>query len=249
MPFARNPIIRFAAALAVMICLISGCNAPLQNSQPGIEAAFPGDAKRQAIHLDEKQKIEIQMGFARTLEVQGHLDRAETFYREILATQPKHVSAMHRLAIVCDSQRRFDESKPLFLKAIDLAPQDVSLWGDYGYSLYRQQKWDEAESKCRRAPELNPRDKRIHNHLGLVLAQKGQADAAVAEFLLAGCSESEAQSNLQTIQKLNGGTTFDEKPSELALHASHRPLPETEVPAAPFSPQVPGSAKVHINSH
>jgi Flp pilus assembly protein TadD len=253
----QNPSLRLAFALTALIWPLSGCQAPLHKSESLLDAAFPTDSRNQAIHLDEKQKTEIQIGLARSLEARGDLDRAETIYREILAAQPKSVSTLHRLAIVCDQQHRFEESQPLFLKAIDLASENAVIWGDYGYSLYRQRKWHEAEKTLRQALELNPRDKRTHNHLGLVLAQTGQSDAARAEFLLAGCSETEAQSNLRTILKLNEEQHGADGLSQRTLDSRQSPkvpLPEPSPHRLPDAepqstwPQDQAPATVHISS-
>lgn len=253
----QNPSLRLAFALTAMIWPLGGCHAPLQKGESLLEASFPTDTRNQAIQLDEKQKTEIQIGLARSLEVRGDFDRAETIYRAILAAQPKSVSTLHRLAILCDQQHRFKESQPLFLKAIDLASDNAVIWGDYGYSLYRQRKWREAEKTFRQALERNPRDKRTHNHLGLVLAQTGQSDAAMAEFLLAGCSEAEAQSNLRTILTLNeerngaddlSQRTLDSRRTPEVALRERSPHNATEAEARPTGPQDQAPATVHISS-
>jgi Flp pilus assembly protein TadD len=65
-----------------------------------------------------------------------------------------------------------------------------------GISFARQGRWDEAEASLRCAVGLKPDHRRAHNNLGLVLARTGRGTEALVCFRNAGCSPTDAHTNL-----------------------------------------------------
>lgn len=193
--------------IALAAVLAAGCQRSItqSSSSPVLDKMQHRStaAGASVVRLKDKQKLDIQLALARTLELEDNLAAAELTYREILAESPKHAVATHRLAVVLDQQKRFEESSELFLKALKLSPGNPSVFANYGYSLYLQHRWAEAERNLRQAIELNPQDQRSHNHLGLVLAQTGRVQDAVDEFRLAGCSPAESHANAGMVLELN----------------------------------------------
>src|SRR5690606_13350297 len=61
----------------------------------------------------------------------------------------------------------------------------------------------EAEISLRQALAIAPDHRRSHNHLGVVLAHRGQPDQALAAFRRADCSPAQAHANLALILTLN----------------------------------------------
>src|SRR5262249_56804428 len=68
--------------------------------------------------------------------------------------------------------------------------------------LYLQRRWEEAEAALRHALALEPGHSRAHNNLGLVLAQAGRPEDALASFRSAGCTEADAHVNLAFVLTL-----------------------------------------------
>ena len=55
----------------------------------------------------------------------GQREKAEHFYRQVLADAPEHTGALNNLAILLQENGGLDESESLYRKAIALAPKDV----------------------------------------------------------------------------------------------------------------------------
>ena len=182
---------RCVSAGILVILLMSGCQGPLH--KPGELARADRD---RTPALKPSEVADVQLAFARTLERQGDLEKARATYAEVLAKAPSCVDALERLAVLSDRQGQFKESESLYLKALAARPNDANLHCNRGYSLYLQQRWTESERCLRRALELDPSNNRSHNNLGLVLVRLGRGNDALREFRLAGCSESDAQTNL-----------------------------------------------------
>ena len=112
------------------------------------------------------------------------------------------------------------ESEPFYREALKRDPKNPDLLCDFGYSLYLQRRWAESEERLRQAIALKPRHSRAHNHLGLIMAQTEQTDAALAEFRKAGCNSAEARNNLAFVMTLNQRWVEAREQYELALDAN-----------------------------
>jgi tetratricopeptide (TPR) repeat protein len=66
-----------------------------------------------------------------------------------------------------------------------LAPEEAWIWGGIGVSYRNMGNMEEAETCLRRAIALNDKMPWIHRHLGLIMQQKKDYDAALKQFQLA----------------------------------------------------------------
>lgn len=206
--------IRVSAVLLIAVCSLYGCRhtdtqQPLVSNSVG---ALPGST-----NLSDSQRSEIHLGLGRTLEQQGDLENAVKAYRKVLSSNPKHVVATHRLAIVLNKLGMSDQSEKLFHKLLKLKPGDPNVFCDLGYSLYLQSRWAESEMNLKQAILLNPNLRRAHNNLGLVLANLEQYEDAYNEFQLAGCTSTDAYLNLTYVLTLNAQWDEASQVYELAL--------------------------------
>ncbi len=197
----------FWRAFACMLSLaVVGCGHTRQSKKPEHETAAllnPGGTSK----VTNQQAADLRIALGRTHEEEGRLDEAETAYRDAIKNDSKRADAHARLAILCDKRGDFKESSKEFAEAIKRAPKDPELLCDQGYSFYVQRRWSEAETSLRKAIKLSPRHARSHNNLALVLAREGNADAAVAEFVKAGCDPSDARANLGLVLAMEGRST------------------------------------------
>lgn len=200
------------AALAVM--LLGGCAGTNSNRF----AFWPaGQAKEPAEEpvLSPRQTADMQFAVGRMAEQQQQWQAAATAYRQVLQTAPKHPEATHRLAILYDRQGEFEQSNEWFQKALKLKPGDPELFCDIGYSLSLQGRLREAEINLRQTIAIAPDHHRAQNHLGVVLAQQGQPEQALAAFRRANCSPAQAHANLALICWLH------QRPDETQRHLEH----------------------------
>lgn len=193
---------RLALGAAVCLAFLGGC----AGSGSTRLAFWPNDKPAttgEAPVLDSQQTADVHLALGRTAEQQKQWPAAMTTYRQLLAADPKHPEATHRLAILYDRQGDYEQSSQWFQKALKLKSGDPDLLCDIGFSLYAQGRYTEAETSFRQAIALEPDHARANNHLGLVLAQQGECEAALAAFRRATCTPAQAHANLAVILSLN----------------------------------------------
>ncbi|WP_161604588.1 tetratricopeptide repeat protein [Roseiconus nitratireducens] len=182
-------ILRTEALLSVVLLLsVGGCVGPDLMRSAESSGRLPTPTADQV--------LDVQLALARTLEKQGDLAATEAAYRKILAVKPNQLTALHRLAVLLDQRKRYEESAELFVKAIEQQPQSPDLYCDLGYSCYLQGRFTEAETYLNQAIRLDAYHERAHNHLGMLLAQTDRVEDALAEFQQAGCNDAESHLNL-----------------------------------------------------
>ncbi len=186
--------------LASVVCLF-GCRQS-GAKHPGLglgRAAAPPPAIQEEDPLETitaEQKADVQMAVARSVEKQGYVEQAIRLYLEVLKKDGRRADAYHRLAVLHDKKGNCVASAEFYREALQRDPDNAEIHCDLGYSYYFQRRWKEAETSLHRALQLNPNLARAHNNLGLLLARTDRNDAAMVEFLRAGCNEAEARGNL-----------------------------------------------------
>lgn len=143
-----------------------------------------------------QRKISLLEAQATLCEMDNKTGDAVQLYETILQTDPKHVAALHRLAILHSQQGYHTGAEACFQKAIELAGDSATLHNDYGYYCHLQGKTDAAIFHLRQALAQDPQLLEAHNNLGMVYARMGRFGEAEFEFQQAGCSRAEALNNL-----------------------------------------------------
>jgi hypothetical protein len=77
---------------------------------------------------------------------EGKLQDAETFYRSILKTQPKHSLANHCMGVLAVSINETQKALPLFKTAVEINPEIEQFWLSYVDALIRDGDYEKA--KC-----------------------------------------------------------------------------------------------------
>lgn len=116
------------------------------------------------------------------LHQSGRLAEAETVYRQVLASEPRHPDALHLLGVIATQRGRNEDAVELIGQAIaekgDMAP----FHANFGTSLRALGRLAEAEASYRRAIELKPDYADAHNHLGTALRDLGRLSEAEASY-------------------------------------------------------------------
>ena len=190
----------------VAVGLAGGCGSllPKRGQQPPQHASAALLDSGPTARVTGKQAADVQFAMGRTDEEQGQLDQAESAYRAALLKSPKRGDVEGRLAIVLDRKGKLVEADEHFARAIKLEPKDVDLRCDRGYSYYLRGQGAEAERSLRAALALDSGHARSHTNLGLVLAARGDADGALAEFGRAGTDPADSRANLALALALGG---------------------------------------------
>src|SRR5690606_18765688 len=148
-----------------------------------LAATAPGCARlSQALSSalpDKAQQVKTNYSVARLQERQGQLVPAKLKYEEILAGNPKHVDARHRLAVIHSRLGNLDEADRYFQEALDLAPNNAEVWCDLGYALHMHNDTAAAEEALNQALQCDPGNKRAIINLALVLGQQNRFDESL----------------------------------------------------------------------
>jgi tetratricopeptide (TPR) repeat protein len=112
----------------------------------------------------------------------GRLDQAAAIYRQVLAENPRHASAVHLLGIVALQSGDAAAAVTHIRRAIELDGQHAAFHANLGEAYRNLARWAEAQSSYERALQLNPHLAEAHCNLGVVLEQLGKPDAAVEHY-------------------------------------------------------------------
>jgi tetratricopeptide (TPR) repeat protein len=87
------------------------------------------------------------------------------------------------LGNVLANQKKFDEARPYYAKALELAPNiDETNW-NWGIALAQEEKYDEAEAQLKRAVEINPNAAGAYDSLGdLYLYNRNDPETAISYY-------------------------------------------------------------------
>jgi predicted O-linked N-acetylglucosamine transferase (SPINDLY family) len=125
-----------------------------------------------------QQQLESGMSHHRA----GRLAEAQEIYRRVLALQPNHPDALHRLGMLMDHTGRPDAAVELIQRAIQLRPNLPGAHSNLGNALANAGRIDEAIASHRTALRLDPNSAEAQNNLGAVLANAGQLEEAISLF-------------------------------------------------------------------
>jgi len=123
---------------------------------------------------------DIPQTFATAVELHqsGRLAEAGALYRQILALDPKHVTAMNNLAMLVPQ----DEAEALLTKAVALRPDYADGMINLANARQARGKLDEAVAWYERALAVRPNSADALINLGNTLRQLGKLEDAVAKY-------------------------------------------------------------------
>jgi tetratricopeptide (TPR) repeat protein len=107
---------------------------------------------------------------------------AETAYRGVLATDPKHVPARINLGRLRHIARALDEAERLYREALELDPSHPTARFNLGVVLEDRGATSEAIAEYREAVRLDPRVADVHYNLARLYQQTGDEQAALRHF-------------------------------------------------------------------
>jgi tetratricopeptide (TPR) repeat protein len=120
-----------------------------------------------------------QLVMARHHRQAGDLLLAESYYRQVLQTDPGHPESLHFLGQLAYMKGDYDAAAALVRDALARAPEVAAWHADLGLAHQARGRAEEAATCYRQALRLNPDWADLHATLGGVLADMGRVDDAV----------------------------------------------------------------------
>ncbi|MBK7514003.1 MAG: tetratricopeptide repeat protein [Chloracidobacterium sp.] len=134
------------------------------------------DAARRALTkaVDSDRRQIAQLSVATALQRSGEFKAAEEILRELLRQTPGNPMALNNLGyFLVERNERLDEAVVLIRGALSIDPTNGSYLDSLGWALFHSGKIDAAESELRKAIRYDDTSVTAFEHLGDVLAKKG----------------------------------------------------------------------------
>ena len=147
-----------------------------------------GEAEKAVAHaLELSQKPEerefINFLAGSIYERQKKYEEAESYFRKVLADDPRNAAALNYLGyMLVDHGTRLEEALAMIRKAVSLDPQNAAYLDSLGWAYFRLGRYEEAESELRKASERLESDPTVHQHLGDLYQKTNRLKLAVAEW-------------------------------------------------------------------
>jgi tetratricopeptide (TPR) repeat protein len=130
----------------------------------------------------------------------GKLQDAESLYRAILQTQPKHPDANHNLGVLAVSLNKIEAALPLFKTALEANPNQGQFWLSYVDALIKEKQYDKAREVLEQGKKQ-----------GLAGDKVDELEAKLTASLLAQSSETSANKISTFTQQLKKISAKKEK--------------------------------------
>ena len=117
---------------------------------------------------------------------------------ETLLQQRPSAASWNELGLLYQAAGDLAKAEIAFAQAATLNPESDRAYNNLGYNLLLENKIEAAEAELRRALELNPSSTTARNNLGTVLARRGDFEAALEQFQIAGDAAT-AHNNLAVV--------------------------------------------------
>lgn len=160
----------------------------------------------------------------------GQTDDAIRQYQRLLAREPHHPVALHRLALACMRAGRAADARGYLDRAIHISPSNAEFWEHRGLMVAMAGEHDAAQAAYHRALELAGSTPTLHRNLADVLKLAGRRDEArqhyekalaldpalhhaarcLADFSLEAGRDSDAARYLEQVLRLGGARLTDE---------------------------------------
>lgn len=130
--------------------------------------------------LLESDAIEAVAAQGLALHQAGRLAEAKQHYDAVLAVNPGHFGALHRLGVLCIQTGQLEQGVELIKRAVAIKPDAAAAYGDLATALNSLKRHDEALWSSDRAIALDPEHAAAHGNRGGALYALGRLEEARA---------------------------------------------------------------------
>jgi tetratricopeptide (TPR) repeat protein len=174
-------------------------------------------AMAKAIELSSKPEEKDYADFiaGSIYERQKKYEEAESYFRKVIASDPKNATALNYLGyMLADRGTRLEEALGLIRRAVKLDPQNGAYLDSLGWVYFKMGKYDLAEEELHKAVERIDNDPTVHEHLGDIYQKTnrlrlavGQWERSLEEWNKTIPAEVEANDVAKVQKKLDGART------------------------------------------
>ena len=130
--------------------------------------------------------LDLQFELGAVIERSGDKAGAEKTFTEIIEKNPDNGGALNYLGYMyAEEGVHLDRAATMLTKAVELEPHNGAYLDSLGWTYFRQGKLELAEKYLNDAAQILPRDATVHEHLGDVLAKRGDANRALSLYRVA----------------------------------------------------------------
>jgi tetratricopeptide (TPR) repeat protein len=184
LPSSRPIILPALAAALLMLPACQRDNAPVVVGAPGGARTnlkhFEGVMNNARVTFDHARS-DLCVRAARALEA-GDAAAAEALYREEVAKYPDDHESYEDLAACLSFQRRYDEARAEYERALHIKPGSVDGLYGMGCVAYKQGRHAESAEYLQKALAIAADDPRCHRVLGFVYEELGDQTKAAHHF-------------------------------------------------------------------
>jgi tetratricopeptide (TPR) repeat protein len=164
----------------------------VRNTISAAEAYMQAEQFDQAIGVvrdalrTKPDEIELQFELGAALERSGNKEEAEKTFLAILEKHPENAGTMNYLGYMWAEQGvHLDRAAEMLTTAVKQEPGNGAYLDSLGWTYFRQGKLELAEKYLNDAARILPRDATIHEHLGDVIAKRGDTTRALSLYRVA----------------------------------------------------------------
>jgi predicted Zn-dependent protease len=124
--------------------------------------------------------LDLQFELGSAFERSGDIKSAEKAFLTILEKHPDHAGTLNYLGYMwAEKGMNLDRAADMLSRAVKQEPRNGAYIDSLGWVYYQQGKLELAEKYLTDAAHLLPRDATVHEHLGDVLAKRGEVHRAL----------------------------------------------------------------------
>lgn len=126
------------------------------------------------------EDVELKFQLGSVQERAGDRKASEAVFLEVLAKNPEHAPSLNYLGYMwAEGGVNLEKAQEMLTRAVGQDPENGAYVDSLGWVYFRLGQLDLAERHLRNATRLLPRDPTVHEHLGDVLAKRGDMQSAL----------------------------------------------------------------------
>ncbi len=177
---------------------VGAAEAYVQNEQYDAAVTLLQDALKA-----KPDEVDLQFELGSAYERAGKKADAEKVFQQILDKHPDNSQTLNYLGYMwAEGGVNLERAQSMLQKAVAAEPRNGAYIDSLGWVYFRQGKLDLAEKFLTDATKLLPRDATVHEHLGDVLAKRGEVGRALEVYRAALKLEPEAKDEAKLRSKI-----------------------------------------------